>query len=75
MGSRGFPASPNYATTFNVALPGDLQAFSPSGWLEVAMEDSADSDFPSGPAIHSCPLRQDRFLILTLSFMHLKLHP
>lgn len=45
MGSRDFPVAPKYATTFNVALPGDLQVFSPSGWLEVSMKDSADSVF------------------------------
>lgn len=52
MGSRDFPVAPNYATTFNVALLGDLQAFSLLGWLEFTMKDSADGDFPSGPDSH-----------------------
>lgn len=52
VGNKRFPVASNYAATFNVALPGDLQAFSPSGWLEVAMKGSADGDFPSGLAIH-----------------------
>lgn len=52
MGSRDFPLAPNYAATFNVALPHDLQSFSLSGWLEVAMKNSADGYFPSGLDIH-----------------------
>lgn len=54
---------PQICSTFSVALPGDLQAFSPSGWLEVAMRTlQLVFFFRNG---HSCHLRQDRVLMLT----------